>query len=142
MPYGLARAIQTCQQGLDTVQRDCKHCVDNYIDNSVVFSSDMTPMPKGTGSFTECWIHPRGSKCVFGKTNITHLGFQYDLKEVSSLADRIQTVLNLSVPKSTKELHSFLGLTNFYRRFVRNHADTAAPPTDLTSSKETFTWSP
>ena len=46
------------------------------------------------------------------------------------------------MPKSPKELRSFLGLTNFYRHFVRDYADIAAPLTDLTSSKVTFTWSP
>ena len=46
------------------------------------------------------------------------------------------------MPKSPKELCSFLELTNFHRRFVQDYADIAASFTDLTSSKVTFTWSP
>ena len=41
MPYGLTGATQTCQQGLDQVLKDCKDCVDNYIDDYIVFSDNM-----------------------------------------------------------------------------------------------------
>ena len=146
MPYGLTGATQTCQQGLDSVLHDCKYCVDNYVDDIVVFSSDMKShardLQKVLGALQDAGFTLRGSKCVFGKMNIKHLGFQYGINGVSPSADRIQTILNWPVPKSPKELRSFLGLTNFYRRFVHNYADIAAPLTDLTSSKVTFTWSP
>ena len=41
MPYGLTGATQTCQRGLDQVLNDCKDCVDNYIDDCIVFSDNM-----------------------------------------------------------------------------------------------------
>lgn len=37
MPYGLTGATQTCQRGLDDVFHDCKYCVDNYVDDCIVF---------------------------------------------------------------------------------------------------------
>ena len=41
MPYGLTRAMQTFQWSLDRVLKDCKGCVDNYIDDCIVFSNHM-----------------------------------------------------------------------------------------------------
>ena len=41
MPYGLTGAAQTCQKGLDEVLKDCKDCVDNYIDYCIIFSGDI-----------------------------------------------------------------------------------------------------
>ena len=41
MPYGLTGATQMCQRGLDAILKDCKDCVDNYVDNCIVFSDDM-----------------------------------------------------------------------------------------------------
>ena len=38
MPYGLTGATQTCQCGLDEVLKDC---VDNYVDDCIIFSVDM-----------------------------------------------------------------------------------------------------
>ena len=37
MPYGLTGATQTCQHGLDEVLKDCKDCVDNYVDDCIIF---------------------------------------------------------------------------------------------------------
>ena len=119
MPYGLTGAIQTCQQGLDTVLHDCKYCVGNCVDDIVVLSSDMTShardLQKVVGALQDAGFTLRGSKCTctFGKMNIMHLGFQYGINEVSPSTDRIQTALNWPVPKSLKELCSYLGLTKF-----------------------------
>jgi len=33
MPYGLTGATQTCQRDLDEVLKDCKDCIDNYVDD-------------------------------------------------------------------------------------------------------------
>ena len=37
MPYGLTGATQTCQRGLDEVLKECKDCVDNYVDDCIIF---------------------------------------------------------------------------------------------------------
>ena len=41
MQYGLTGATHTCQRALDHVLKSCKGCVDNYVDDLVVFSDDM-----------------------------------------------------------------------------------------------------
>ena len=41
MLYGLTGTTQTCQRGLDKVLKDCKHCVDNYMDDCTIFSENM-----------------------------------------------------------------------------------------------------
>jgi len=82
----------------------------------------------------------RGSKCSFGLTSISHLGFQYSLDGVTPTADKAQSITNWPVPKSAKEVRSFLGLVNFYCRFIPNLANIAAPLTSLTGNKATFRW--
>ena len=37
MPYGLTGATQTCQRALDEVLSECEDCVDNYVDDCIIF---------------------------------------------------------------------------------------------------------
>ena len=55
-------------------------------------------------------------------------------------AEKTQSVIDWPIPKSTKEIRSFLGFVNFYRRFIPKFADIAAPLTPLTGSNATFKW--
>ncbi|KAM9452535.1 uncharacterized protein ACWYII_047030 [Salvelinus alpinus] len=54
---------------------------------------------------------------------------------------KVQDVSDWPVPKSRVELQRFLGFANFYRRFIRNFGQVAAPLTALTSVKSCFKWS-
>ena len=42
MLYGLTGAMQTSKRGLDNILQDGKHCVDNYEDDCIVFSNDIS----------------------------------------------------------------------------------------------------
>ncbi len=55
--------------------------------------------------------------------------------------DRVKAVVNWPTPDSRKALLRFQGFANFYRRFIRNFSQLAAPLTALTSTKTTFRWS-
>jgi len=88
-----------------------------------------------TAGFTLC-----GSKCLFGQSSITHLGFHYSAKGITPCKDKTKTIAKWPIPKTSKELQSFLGLANFYRSFVPGFANIAAPLNALTSNKSTFSW--
>ena len=144
MPYGLTGATQTCQRGLDKVLKDCKYCIDNYVDDCIIFSEDLEThiqdLGMVLGKLQAAGFTLRGSKCFFGKSEISHLGFEYSAKGVKPTKEKTQTIQEWPIPQSVKDVRSFLGLANFYRRFVPKFADTAAPLTDLTGNKATFVW--
>ena len=137
-PYGLTGATQTCQRGLDQVLKDCKDCVDNYNDDCIVFSDDMQShmrdLQRVLSRLRNAGFTLRGSKCFFEKTSLSHLDFQYSPERITPTADKTQSIFNWPTPASKKELRSFLGLVNFYRRFIPQFANIAAPPTKSLSS--------
>ena len=54
---------------------------------------------------------------------------------------KIKSILEWPVPNSVKEVQSFLGFANFYRKFIDSYSRLAAPLTTLTRKSMRFTWS-
>ncbi|XP_058774197.1 uncharacterized mitochondrial protein AtMg00860-like [Vicia villosa] len=79
------------------------------------------------------------SKCVFAVPKVEYLGHVISLSGVTPDPDKIQAILDWPKPRSLSQLRGFLGLTVFYRRFVRHYATLAALLTDLLRSIK-FTW--
>ena len=54
--------------------------------------------------------------------------------------EKISVVKDFPIPKSVKEVRGFLGLANYYRRFVKDFAKIAAPLNSLLSKDTRFSW--
>ena len=53
---------------------------------------------------------------------------------------KVKAITEWPVPTTVCSICSFLGLANFYRRFIKDYATLAKPLTDLTQKDKTFTW--
>jgi hypothetical protein len=53
---------------------------------------------------------------------------------------KIQTVLDWPTPKTVKDIQSFLGFVNFYRRFIQGYSGMMEPVSSLTRKEKDFTW--
>eukprot|EP00794_Sanderia_malayensis_P015573 gene15573-biopygen13284 len=87
-------------------------------------------------------IHP--TKCVFGVSSLEFLGHHIAATGISPLESKVQVIKDFPAPTSLRKLREFLGLVNFYLRFVPDCADIVQPLTDLLSTKknknETFAF--
>jgi len=85
-------------------------------------------------------FHLKLTKCSFCQSTIAYLGHIVTAGTVAPDPSKIQGVLDWPNPKSVKSLRGFLGLSGFYRRFVRSYATLAHPLTSLLK-KNAFDWS-
>ena len=67
------------------------------------------------------------SKCEFFKSKITYLGHIVSAAGIETDPKTIEAVKNWTLPRTVMDVHSFLGFTNHYCRFIQGYAKVAQP---------------
>lgn len=81
-------------------------------------------------------------KCMFGVQTVEYLGHEISQGKIRTLEKKNETIQGWPEPKTLTELPSFLGLCNYYKRFLRSFADLAGPLYDLLKgNRQVLVWS-
>lgn len=76
-------------------------------------------------------LYAKKSKCSFGQEIIGYLGHFISQEGVSTDPTKIENMKNLPTPKNIKMLSGFLGLTGYYRKFIKDYGLISRPLTQL-----------
>lgn len=145
MPFGLTNAPATCQRLLNnTLIVYLDVCCICYLDDILVYSKDLAQHRRDvTNVLTalgEAKLRLKPEKCEFHKKEVTFLGYVVSTTGIKMDPAKVETVLKWQAPTKVKEVQSFLGFANFYRRFIRGYSAIAAPLTALTRKDKEFEW--
>src|SRR3984957_18661628 len=80
-------------------------------------------------------------KCTFDAEEVEYLGMIIRPGQVAMDTAKTKGISEWPVPKSVKDVQSFLGFCNFYRTFISHYSDIARPLIDLTKKDKAFEWS-
>jgi hypothetical protein len=117
-----------------------------YVDDIVVFSRTFDEHLDGLREVFDrlrnAKISLKLSKCVFAAPQVDYLGFVLSDKGVQPQSRLTEAVQNFATPKNKKEVKRFLGMSGFYRDFIKGFSEIAAPLNRLTRDQEVFDWKP
>ncbi|XP_060863739.1 uncharacterized protein LOC132940263 [Metopolophium dirhodum] len=89
----------------------------------------------------EANLTQKPSKCLFGARSIEFLGFVVGEGKIGQGKGKsIKAIEELPTPKAVHAIRRFLGLTGFFRWFVRNYATLTEPLIRLTKKGIQFKW--
>ena len=133
MYFGLTNSPATFQTIINDLFRDLINQGD-----TVTFINDIlvaTDTEEGHNKLAEevlkrleennLFVKPK--KCKWKVREVEFLGVVIGPREVKMQKEKVEGVLNWPVPRNVKEMQKFLGLTNYYKRFIKDFARIAAP---------------
>ena len=130
MPFGLKNAAQAFQRMMDGILRGVD-CVFVYLDDILVASPDAQSHLRDLESLFSLLSHHgitiNRQKSRFGLPEVTYLGHRVTANGILPLADRVSAIQDVPVPDSKVALQRYLGMVNYYRRFLPGLANTLAP---------------
>lgn len=130
MTFGLRNAGQTFQRFIDEMTRGLDF-VYTYLDDFLIFSRDkethIEHLRQVFDRLQQYGMVINVSKCIFGVPEVKFLGYKVSASGIKPLEDKIQAIADFPIPKNVKELRRYLGMLNFYRRFIKNAAKIQAP---------------
>ena len=149
MHFGLTNAPATFQNFMnDTFYDLLDRFVAAYLDDLIIFT-ESSDLNDHIAQVREVLLRCRNSglfanakKCEFHVRTIEYVGYIVSPDGLSMDQTKVRTVLDWPVPSNVRDVQSFLGFANFYRRFIRDFASVSKPLTSLTKKDVTFEWSP
>ena len=126
MPFGLRNAPAIFQRCMEVVLRGCYEWSAPYIDDIIVFSKNgvehVNHLREVLGVLGSNGLTIKEEKYSFGRTHIEYLGHLIGGGELAVPGHRATAMAEFRLPKTKKQLRSFLGSASYYRRFVKSVA--------------------
>ena len=146
MPFGLRNAAQTFQRFIDEILRGFDFCYA-YIDDVLIASSDVHKHKQHLQlvfqRFKEYGVVINPSKCELGVTELTFLGHTLNSQGVRPVQEKVTAIQEFPLPSTKRKLKEFLGLVNFYHRFIPHCAHVLQPINKLltaTHAEKSLQW--
>lgn len=144
LPYGIKTASAIFQRAIEyTLGIDCPRTVI-YQDDICIGADNPEKLrmkvDEVLNTLFEAGLQINKDKCIMEASELSFLGYKISSSGVKPDNRLVQKVLDVKTPVNKKELSSFIGLVNFYGRFISGFSDKIHPLLQLRKDKEEFNW--
>ena len=144
LPFGIASAPAVFQRTMDTILQGVQGTAC-YIDDIIV--TGKTPeehlqhLEEVLKRLLSHGVRVNRSKCRFLQSSVSFLGHRIDAEGIHPLEEKLAAIIQAPAPQNVQELRSFLGLINYYGKFIPNAATILAPLNKLLCKDAKWKWS-
>ena len=143
LPFGIAAAPAIFQRTMEGILQDIPH-VQVYIDDILVADSSreehMKTLAKVLSRLQQVGAKLKKEKCQFMMPSVEYLGFHISGEGIRPTQEKRQAIVNAPAPGDATQLKSFIGLVNYYSKFLPSLADTLAPLYKLLGKHQRWHW--
>lgn len=117
-----------------------------YIDDILIFSDNLDNLRQKTlkvlDKLRKNNLFLKLEKCVFEATEVEYLGMVISENKIAMEPSKLAGIADWPAPTTVKQVRSFLGFRNFYRKFIGHYTDISCPLTALTRKDLVWNWTP
>ena len=125
LPFGLSGAPNVFQRLMVRLINGYQDFAAAYLDDLVIFSSSREHHLKHLTNVLKCLkeagLTAKPSKCQFAMKQYVNLGHIVGNGIIQPESTKLKVVHKFPVPKTKKQVRTFLGLTGYYRRFIQSY---------------------
>lgn len=145
MPFGLQNSPISFQTLMANVLRDLNwKSVSVYVDDILIFSNSFEQHLKHLEQvfkrLKEANLKLQPTKCHFAVKKLKFLGHIISKNGIEVDPEKTKAMSEFPTPKTQKQVRSFLGMANYYRRFISNFAKIVTPLNALLSKEKKWEW--
>lgn len=144
LPFGVTLAPAVFQRAMDTILQGIPGVICYLDDILTTGKSDrehLHNLKEVLKRLQHHGVQLRKDKCFILQKSIEYLGHQIDETGVHTSPQKVKAVVEAPSPRNLRELRSFLGLLNYYARFLPNLASTLHPLHQLLQVGQPWCWS-
>jgi ADP-ribose pyrophosphatase YjhB (NUDIX family) len=131
---------------MDDLTKDLTAYVIVYLDDILIFSENEKDHHEQVHivlqRLRENDLFVKPEKCTWESTEVEYLGAKVSPGKVEMDYDKTKAIEEWPVPAKVKDVQSFLGFANFYRRFIQDFSKISKPLTSLIKKNQKWNWTP
>ena len=143
LPFGAASSAAIFQRSMDSLLADVDNVVI-YQDDVLVTGTDsqshLQNLQKVFQKLSDAGLKLKKEKCSFLNDEITYLGHRINAQGIMPSSDKLDTIVQAESPNNVQQLQAYLGMINFYRKYVHNMANVLSPLYKLLKKGAQWTW--
>ncbi|KAL5467494.1 hypothetical protein EMCRGX_G031729 [Ephydatia muelleri] len=143
LPFGIASAPAIFQRAMDTILQGMSGVLC-YLDDTLIVGKNkeehLATVEEVLKRLQNEGLRVNKEKCCFLTTSVQYLGHRIDANGIHATGEKLDAVLMAPVPSSVPQLRSFLGMINYYSKFIPNLATLLNPLNELLRKDVQWEW--